>query len=118
MGEELVTEMDRLVKGNASIGERKKEMKLQFGKIISVLVSQPSYKGMLISGDITPKEMVLKKKEDFISDELKKKRSDAADAKMQANRTDWAREQDKQGVIPDGFFTCKRCKSKKTTFYQ
>ena len=33
-------------------------------------------------------------------------------------RTDWAREQDKKGVIPDGFFTCKRCKSKKTTFYQ
>ena len=39
MGEELVNEMDRLVKDNASIGERKKEMKQQFAKIISVLVS-------------------------------------------------------------------------------
>ena len=50
--------MDKLVKDNASIGDRKKEMKQQFAKIISVLVSQPSYKGKLITGDITPKEMV------------------------------------------------------------
>ena len=44
VGEDLVNEMSRLVKGNASMGDRKKEMKIQFGKIISVLISQPGYK--------------------------------------------------------------------------
>ena len=44
MGEDIVNEMSRLVKGNASMGDRKKEMKIQFGKIISVLISQPGYK--------------------------------------------------------------------------
>ena len=62
--------------------------------------------------------MVRMAKEDFISAERKKAQQKAAEAKMQEQRTDWARAQDKKGFIPDGLFTCKRCKSKKTTFYQ
>ena len=85
---------------------------------MTVLITQTSYKKRLIDGQITAKELVSMKKEDFKSEEEKRKKEEAAAAKMQANRTDWAREQDKAGGIADGFFTCKRCKSKKTTFYQ
>ena len=95
VGEDLVTEMDRLFRGVASIEQRKKEMKSKFAAIMSVLISQPSYKKSLIYGEITAKDMVTKKKEDFISEEIKKKKDNAAAEKMQANRTDWAREQDK-----------------------
>jgi hypothetical protein len=87
--------MDRLSKGVASAEQRKKEMKSKFAAIMSVLISQPSYKKSLIYGEITAKDMVNRKKEDFISEEIRKKKDNAAAEKMQANRTDWAREQDK-----------------------
>ena len=59
------------------------------------------------------------KKEDFLTADRKKQLTIAAEAKMASQRTDWARDQDKKnGNLADGFFTCRRCKSKKTTFYQ
>ena len=86
--------------------------------ILGIFISLPNYRTQLLNGDIKPADLVKMNKEDFISADKKKKLAEAAEAKMQAQRTDYHRAEAKKGVIPDGFFTCKRCKSKKTTFYQ
>ena len=86
--------------------------------ILGIFISLPTYRTQLLSGELKAAELVRMNKEDFISADKKKKLAEAAEAKMQAQRTDYHRAEAKKGVIPDGFFTCKRCKSKKTTFYQ
>ena len=93
------------------------ERKVKFETIMGVLISQPEYRTQLLTGELKPSVMVKMNKEDFISQERKKAQDQAKEAKMQAQRTDWARAEDKKGPIPDGLFTCRRCKSKKTTFY-
>ena len=94
------------------------DRKTKFETIIGVLIAQPDFRGQLLSGELKPSAMIKMGKEDFISSERKKAQAQGKEAKMQAQRTDWARAEDKKGPIPDGLFTCKRCKSKKTTFYQ
>ena len=86
--------------------------------ILGVLISQPHFRTQLLIGALEPSDLVRMQKEDFISAEKKKKLAEAAEAKMAEQRTDYFRSQAKKGQIADGFFTCKRCKSKKTEFYQ
>ncbi len=58
------------------------------------------------------------KRDDFLSAELKQQKVEAEEKRMQSQRTDWARAQDMKIGFKDSFFTCKKCKSKKTSYYQ
>lgn len=67
--------------------------------------------------ELTPLELVRMKRDDFLNADEKQRLVEAEEARMQAQRTDWARAQDLKVGFKDSFFTCKRCKSKKTSYY-
>ena len=81
VGEELVNEMYYMyqdVRGD----QKNRDIKAKYVTVMSVLITQPSYKKRLIDGEVGAKAFVSMKKEDFISEEEKRKKEDAAAAKM------------------------------------
>uniref|UniRef100_A0A7S3MPU9 TFIIS-type domain-containing protein n=1 Tax=Favella ehrenbergii TaxID=182087 RepID=A0A7S3MPU9_9SPIT len=95
-----------------------KGRKEKFRSMIAVLTQHAHMRTKLISGEVSPSEILRMKREDFLSADLKRQMSEAEEARMQANRTDWARAQDRKVGYKDSFFTCKKCRSKKTSYYQ
>ena len=95
-----------------------KPRKDKFRSLISVFVQHSHMREKLMSGAVGPKQILHMKREDFLGAELKRQLSEADEARMQSMRTDWAREQDQKAGLADSFFTCKKCKSKKTSYYQ
>ena len=90
----------------------------KFRSMMSVLIQHMHMRSDLLEDEVTPFDMVRMKRDDFLTTELKRQKSENEDNRMQSARTDWAREQDRKAGFKDSFFTCKRCKSKKTSFYQ
>ena len=86
--------------------------------MISVFVQHTHMRQKLMTGTVTAKSILEMKREDFLNPELKRQLSEADEARMQSMRTDWAREQDQKAGLADSFFTCKKCRSKKTSYYQ
>lgn len=72
----------------------------------------------LISGDIQPSALVKMSAQEMASSEKKKERQMTIEASLAANRTDWMLERAKTSGKGMGFFTCKKCGSKKTTYFQ
>lgn len=91
----------------------------KFRQLMSIFNEKDSFRTMLLNGDVTPSEIVKYKKEDFMGAQAKADLEKAQEAKIQSLRSDWIHEQNKIAAQKtEGFFTCKKCKSKKTTFYQ
>ena len=90
----------------------------KFRSLMAVLIKHSHMRTKLLSGEIEPSKILTMKREDFLSVELKRQISEAEEARMQANRTDWARAQDRKVGYKDSFFKCKKCGSKKTSYYQ
>lgn len=84
---------------------------------MSVLVMHSHMRKRLIEEDVSPFDIVRMKRDDFMSVELRKQKSIAEEERLNAQRTDWARAQDMKAGYADSFFTCKKCKSKKTSYY-
>ena len=61
--------------------------------------------------------MVTKKKNDFVPPEKKAEKVKKLEIRMQAQRVDWDRNEDKKAP-PDGEFPCTKCGSKKTTSFE
>lgn len=75
------------------------------------------FKVRVLSGDISPEELIKMSPEDFLSAEEKQKREAADQEFRDSQRTDWFRAQMAKGPKTDGFFQCKQCGSKNTDFY-
>ena len=90
----------------------------KFRSMMSVLLQYPHMRLKLVKGEITSEAIVVMKRDDFLSTELKRQKSEAEDMRANSMRIDWARSQDMKAGYKDSFFTCKRCKSKKTSYYQ
>lgn len=74
-------------------------------------------KTKLMDGDITAQQIVAWGPTDFLNELEKLKREEAEKQVAAQRRGDWARaEMSKKAV--DGFFECRKCKLKKTSFYQ
>lgn len=71
-----------------------KPRKDKFRSLMQVLGQQAHMRSKLLSGRVTAMQMVQMKRDDFLSAELKRQKSEAEEAAMQASRTDWARAQD------------------------
>lgn len=103
---------------HAFCNENDKLRQDKFRSLISVLNSQLHLRKSLLTGSIDPKDLVRMKKDDFLGEEARLAKEKAAEDRMNAQRTDWAREKDKKSGLKDSFFTCHKCKSKKTSYYQ
>jgi DNA-directed RNA polymerase subunit M/transcription elongation factor TFIIS len=68
-----------------------------------------------MNGVITAWDLVTMSVKDLASDAVKKQREKTTEINMAARRTDWMIENAKATI---GFFTCKKCKSKNTTYFQ
>ncbi len=75
----------------------------------------PDLKRNLMNGVITAWDLVTMSVKDLASDAVKKQREKTTEINMAARRTDWMIENAKATI---GFFTCKKCKSKNTTYFQ
>ena len=86
--------------------------------MIAVLTQHAYIKTSVLEGDITPLQLVNMKRDDFLNDELKRQKQEAEERRMQSQRTDYFRSQDMKKGLQDSFFECRKCKSKKTSYYQ
>ena len=62
--------------------------------------------------------MVTLEPKDLASEKMKLEREEAQKANLQERRTDWMFEELAKSTSNRGFFTCKKCKCKNTTYYQ
>ena len=95
-----------------------KARKEKFRSMIAVLTSHAYIKTKVLAGEITPLELVNMKRDDFLSEDMKRQKKEAEEARMQAARTDFLRSQDLKKGLQDSFFKCRKCKSMKTSYYQ
>lgn len=77
-----------------------------------------SMKVPLILGEISSEQLLEMKPEDFLSQEEREKWKQAEDDLIASKRSDWHKEQKLKGPRTEGFFKCKKCGSKYTSFYQ
>lgn len=75
-------------------------------------------KEKIIKGEVAPIEFVNMDPHDLASKEKQVKRQESKQFAMDSRRSDWAREQAKNSKANVGMFTCKKCKSKNTDYYQ
>ena len=71
-------------------------------------------KDFILYGDITPKQLVEMDVQEMASEEMKQKREKIKEDLFKSRQTDWA----KNLVSEDGAYTCFKCKSSKTSYYQ
>ena len=69
----------------------------------------------ITQGEITPEDLMKYDSRELASDAVKSKREATQNANLNARRSDWHIEHAKAGT---GFFTCKKCGSKNTTYFQ
>lgn len=72
----------------------------------------------LVQGEILPAQLVKLSAQEMASSEKKKERELNREASLAANRTDWMIERAMQSNKGIGFFKCRKCHSKKTTYFQ
>ena len=92
--------------------------KSKFRSLMSVLQEHPHMRTKLLNGRVSVLEFIRMKRDDFLSAELKRQKSEAEERQIQASRIDFARASDMKKGFKDSFFTCRKCKSKKTSYYQ
>ena len=90
----------------------------KFRSMMSVFIKHAHMRTKLLSGQIEPAQILTMKREDFLSEESRETLRKAEEARKQEKRTDWARAQDRKAGYKDSFFKCKKCGSKKTSYYQ
>ena len=73
-------------------------------------------KTSLIYGDIKVVQVICLNQTDFLSEEEKKDWQEALEQAEAGKRGDWFKDKLKAKQV-DGLFECKKCHSKKTTFY-
>lgn len=71
----------------------------------------------VLEGQMVPDFLATADSKDLASDQKKLEREEAQKQHMQARRSDFLFEELKKKCT-GGFFTCKKCKSKKTSYYQ
>lgn len=72
----------------------------------------------LLQGHLTPWDIVTLDPKDLASESKKQEREETQMANLQARRTDWFLEQAQKSATNQGFFTCRKCGSKNTTYFQ
>ena len=78
----------------------------------------PKLKVRIVESDITPWDIVTMDPKDLASEVKKLEREETQKANLDARRSDWAQEEAQKGGKKTGFFTCRKCQSKNTNFYQ
>ena len=79
----------------------------------------PALKLKVLMGHLTCKFFIEAAPEQLLSETQKQERDRIIQDDMNSRRTDWAQEEMKKRMEgKDGFFTCFKCGSKKTNFYQ
>lgn len=81
-------------------------------------VKNPKLRDRIINGDLTPWDIVTAGPKELASEEKKEESKKHLKENLDARRTDWQREQAQKSGKNIGFFTCKKCQSKNTTYYQ
>jgi hypothetical protein len=79
--------------------------------------SNPELKAKLITEDMTPWDIVTAAPRELANDHKKKEMENSLKENLDARRTDWARVEALKSGPKVGFFTCKGCTSKNTSFY-
>lgn len=77
----------------------------------------PKLRMRLMDKDLLPFNLVNSDPKEIASDTLIYERKKLAEANLESRRTDWAQEQMLNSGKNVGFFTCKKCGSKNTTYY-
>jgi len=75
----------------------------------------PELRLKLLSGELDPKELVSMDAKALASASKQSERADLKNENLAARRTDWAKENAKNDNT-EGFFTCFKCGSRKTTY--
>ncbi len=76
-----------------------------------------SLKLKLMCGLLEPMKVVKMAPKELASEQAQQEREEIEKANLESRRSDWAQEQAKASAS-EGFFTCFKCGSKKTHFYQ
>lgn len=90
---------------------------LKVKELLSYLKSNFMLRKSLLSGEVSPGELVKMNKNELVSKEMKEKKEKLIEDDFNMRRTDWNRKQfEKLGI--EGFYMCFKCKLKKTTYFQ
>lgn len=90
---------------------------LKIKELLSYLKSNLILRKSLLSGEVSPSELVKMNKNELVSKEMKEKKEKLIDDDFNMRRTDWNKKQfEKLGI--EGFYICFKCKLKKTTYFQ
>lgn len=83
--------------------------------ILANLSRSNDFKAHIMNGTIHPEEVAVMDVKDMQDDSLKEKRKKQEKAIVDSKRSDFMIANAK---LKDGMYTCSKCKSKKTTFYE
>ncbi|CAI2374566.1 unnamed protein product [Moneuplotes crassus] len=97
------------------LGTHLKEYTNKCRSIIANLQRSDEFRSKIINGIFTPDDLAAMNPRDFLEDSLKKKRAKKETRIIDSKRSDYILANSK---IKEGMYTCEKCKSKKTTFYE
>ena len=72
----------------------------------------------LISSELSPKALVTLDPKELASTQKKAERDKTQQDNLNSRRTDWLLDRQKETSTGKGFFTCGKCHSKNTTYFQ
>lgn len=73
------------------------------------------FKRKILDGKFTPEQLARMDPKDMLDDKVKKEKVEQEKQIVDSKRSDYMIA---NMVIKDGMFPCRKCKSKKTTFYE
>lgn len=77
----------------------------------------PELRSKVLKEEFTALQLVTLSPKELASDKQKQEREEVIKASLQEKRTDWQKEMLQKNGSNQGFFTCGKCGSKKTTYY-
>lgn len=77
----------------------------------------PKLKMRIIEEDLTAWDLITANPKELASEKQKEEREKILEANLQERRSDWLMELQQKSAKGTGFFTCRKCRSKNTTYY-
>ena len=77
----------------------------------------PKLKLRIIEQDLTAWDLITSDPKELASDQKKEERQKIIENNLAERRSDWNLELMRQNAKGKGFFTCRKCKGRNTTYY-
>ena len=78
----------------------------------------PTLKVRALMSDISPMDLVTLGPKDLASELKKQERVESEKQNLDSRRSDWNREEAQKNSKNQGFFSCRKCGKRNTTYYQ